>query len=80
MSPAGHFRTLSAYLITHNLRRPRALVVAAWLWLAARTDDLDEKRRCLEAVLELEPDNEPDKPTPRATMPEPLCPEVRQID
>ena len=33
-----------------------ALVVAAWLWLAAEADELEEKRRCLEAVLELDPD------------------------
>ena len=54
-----HLRTLSARLITRWLRRPRALVVRAWFWLAAQTDDLDEKRRCLEAILELAPDNEP---------------------
>jgi hypothetical protein len=27
--------------------------------LAAETDDLDEARRCLEAILDLDPDNEP---------------------
>lgn len=31
---------------------------AARGWLVAETDDLDEKRRCLEAILALEPDNE----------------------
>lgn len=34
------------------------LVVRAWAWLCANTDDLDEKRRCLEAILELAPDLE----------------------
>lgn len=27
--------------------------------LVAQTDDLEEKRRCLHAILELDPDNEP---------------------
>jgi hypothetical protein len=47
-------RTLSAHLLTRWLRRPRALVVRAWVWLCAHTEDLDEKRRCLEAILELD--------------------------
>jgi hypothetical protein len=51
--------TLSARLIIRWLRRPRALVVPAWFWLAAQADNLDEKLRCLEAILELKPDNEP---------------------
>ena len=38
---------------------PRPLVVQAWLWLAAETDDLQEKRTCLKAVLQLDPENEP---------------------
>ena len=37
-------------------RRP--LVIRAWLWLAAQANALGEKRRCLEAVLELDPENE----------------------
>ena len=41
-----------------NIREPLSLLVAAWRWLAAEADDLDEKRRCLEAILALEPDNE----------------------
>jgi len=41
-----YLRTLS----TRWLRRPRALVVRAWFWLAAHADSLDEKRRCLEAL------------------------------
>ena len=55
----NRLRTLSARLITRWLRRPRALVVRAWFWLAAHTDDLDEKRRCLEAILGLDPNCEP---------------------
>jgi hypothetical protein len=32
--------------------------VRAWAWLAAETDDLREKIRCLEAILKLEPELE----------------------
>ena len=28
--------------------------VRAWAWLCASADDLDEKQRCLETILELE--------------------------
>jgi hypothetical protein len=41
------------------MTRPRALVVRAWFRLAAHTDGRTEKRQCLEAILELESDNEP---------------------
>jgi hypothetical protein len=34
-------------------------VIQAWLWLAAETDNLEEKRRCLKAVIQLDPENEP---------------------
>jgi hypothetical protein len=34
-------------------------VVRAWLWLAAEADDIEEKRHCLNAVLQLDPENEP---------------------
>ena len=54
----NYLRTLSARLITRHLHRPRALVVRAWFWLAAQTSDLSEKRRCLEAILALEPGNQ----------------------
>ena len=54
----NHLRTLSARLITRYLPGPRVLIVRAWAWLAADTDDLAEKERCLEAILELEPDAE----------------------
>ena len=53
-----HIRTLSARLITRFLPGPRALLVRAWAWLAAETDDLAEKERCLEAIVDLEPDAE----------------------
>jgi hypothetical protein len=33
--------------------------IRAWFWLAAQTGDVEEKRRCLNAVLELDPENEP---------------------
>jgi hypothetical protein len=49
--------TALARLIARRLRRPRALVVRAWFWLAASTDDLNEKRRYFEAILRLEPLN-----------------------
>jgi hypothetical protein len=51
-------RTLAARVIVRHFPRARSLVVAAWSWLAAETDDLEEKRRCLEEVLGLDPDNE----------------------
>ena len=44
----GH---LYCYGLFGNSAAPQA-VIRVWLWLAADTDDLDEKRRCLEAVLE----------------------------
>ena len=46
------FRSLLARFIGHHLHRPLPLVIGAWLWLAAETEDLDEKGRCLEAVLQ----------------------------
>ena len=36
-------RTLLASLIVQRFTRPRPLVVQAWLWLAADTDDVEEK-------------------------------------
>ena len=50
--------TISARLITRWLRRPHALVVRAWAWLCAHTDNLDEKQRCLTATLALDPEPE----------------------
>ena len=52
-------RTLLAKFIVKHLTRPRALVVQTWLWLAAKSQDVEDKRRCLNAVLELDPENEP---------------------
>ena len=51
-------RTLSARLITRCLPGARPLLIRAWVRLAADTDDLADKERCLEAILELEPDAE----------------------
>lgn len=50
----------------HSVRPVDSLLILAsacigrptWAWLAAETDDLAEKERCLEAILELEPDAE----------------------
>ena len=50
------FRTLSARLVTRWLRGPRGLVIRVRAWLCADGDDLHKKQRCLEAMLELEPD------------------------
>ncbi len=47
--------TLAAIVVR---RRPRVLVVCAWAWRCAHTDDLDEKQRCLKAILELDPELE----------------------
>ena len=55
---ANSLRTLSARLITRWLRRPQKLVVRAWAWLCAHTDDPGEKARCLTAILELDPELE----------------------
>ena len=52
-------RTAFAKLVVGHLTRPQMLVVRCWLWLAAGSRDLEYKRHCLKAVLELEPDNEP---------------------
>ena len=51
-------RTLLAKLIVKHLTRPLLLVIHAWLWLASDTDDVEEKWRCLQAVLELNPEHQ----------------------
>ena len=33
-------------------------MIQAWLWLAADTDDVEEKWLCLQAVLELNPEHQ----------------------
>ena len=43
------FRTRLARLIIRHLTRPRELVIRAWLWLAADTDDVEVKWLCLHA-------------------------------
>ena len=50
----NHLRTLSARLITRYLPGPQVLLVRAWAWLAAETDELAEKATCLEAIVALE--------------------------
>ena len=51
-------RTLPARFIVQHLTRLLLLVIHAWLWLAADTDDVEEKWRCLQAVLELNPEHQ----------------------
>jgi hypothetical protein len=53
------FRTALVRFAIEHLARPRRLLIRACFWLAAQTDDLEEKRRCLSAILELDPGNEP---------------------
>ena len=48
----------AATLVVRYRNRPHPLVAQAWLWLAAQTDNLEEKRRCLNAVLQLDPEDE----------------------
>ena len=51
-------RTALARVLVRHLHLPRALVTQAWLWLAAEADDVEEKWRCLQAVLELNPEHQ----------------------
>jgi hypothetical protein len=48
-------RTLSARFITRHGVGPRVMQIRAWAWLAAETDDLAEQKRCLEAIVALDP-------------------------
>jgi hypothetical protein len=50
-------RTVIAKFMVKYLPRPHPLLVTAWHWLAAQTDDIEEKKRCLWAILDLDPDN-----------------------
>jgi hypothetical protein len=52
------FRTRFAKLIVDHLRRPRSPDIEIWLSRAATTDDPERKRRYLNMVLYLDPDNE----------------------
>ena len=47
--------THSARFITRHSLGPDALQVRAWVWLAAETDDIAEKVRCLEVIVTLDP-------------------------
>ena len=44
-------RSLLATLIVNRLTRALPLVMQAWFWVAAGTDSIDQKRRCLNAAL-----------------------------
>jgi len=55
---ADDLRTTLATFTVHYLRHP-PLVIHAWLCLAAEAHTLEQKRRCLHAVLQLDPDNQP---------------------
>ena len=57
-------RTLLAKFIVKNLTRPRELVIRAWLWLAADTDDVEEKWLFLQAVLQLNPEHQAARAAP----------------
>ena len=48
-----------AKLIGGHLSCPCPLVLQSWFWLAANAHDIEEKRRCLRAVLQLDAENEP---------------------
>jgi hypothetical protein len=48
-------RTASADLVTRYRLGHLALQIRAWAWLAAETDDLAEQKRCLEAIVALDP-------------------------
>jgi hypothetical protein len=54
-----HFRVAVAPFTTRHLQRWHAFAIRAWFWLAVQTDHLEEKRRYLNAILELDPENEP---------------------
>jgi hypothetical protein len=48
-------RTFSARIITRHGIGPRSLQIRAWAWSVAETDDLAEQKRCLEAIVALDP-------------------------
>jgi hypothetical protein len=52
----NHLRTFLARLAVRWLPGPRELLVRAWAWLCAETDDLSEKQYCLEEILDLDRD------------------------
>ncbi len=58
MLMVDRLRTLLAKLVVEHLARPRPLVIHAWLWLAAETDDVEEKWLFPQAVLQLNPEHQ----------------------
>jgi hypothetical protein len=48
----------ASFMVTH-FTRPTMVTVPCWLWLAAKSPNTEDKRRCLRAVLQLDADNEP---------------------
>jgi len=50
---------VAARFVVHQLHRPRPLVIRAWLWLAAESAEIGEKRPCLNEVLHLARENQP---------------------
>ena len=55
---ADKLRTRLARFIVQHLNCPLLLVIHARLWLAADTDDVEEKWRCLQAELQLNPEHQ----------------------
>jgi hypothetical protein len=51
-------RILLASFTVRHLHYPRPLVIHARLWLAGETDNLEQRRRYLEAVLESNPEGQ----------------------
>jgi hypothetical protein len=50
-------RTIIAKFIAQHVQRPPCVVAGAWRWLAAQTGNVEEEKRCLWAVLDLDADN-----------------------
>jgi len=51
------FRATLAHFMVEHFARRRSVVVGAWHWLAAEADEVEEKKRCVWAILDLDPDN-----------------------
>ena len=58
VSCADRWRSAAALFLVRHLHHPRPLLIHAWLWLAATADDIEEKRCCLNAVLQLNPEHQ----------------------
>lgn len=50
-------RTALARLLVRHLHNPRPLVIQTSIRLAAQAEALEEKLHCLNAVLQLDPEN-----------------------